>query len=37
MMVEQLLFADLKEMNTSTFICGLSVMITIIFELPIFN
>lgn len=36
-LVEQLLFIDLKLMNTSNFICGLSVMISVLFELPIFN
>lgn len=36
-LVEQLLFIDLKSMNTSNLICGLSVMISVLFELPIFN
>ena len=36
-LVEQLIFIDLKQPNTSTTICGLSVMISVVFELQIFN
>lgn len=36
-LVEQLLFIDLKKLDTSTTICGLSVLISVVFELPIFN
>eukprot|EP00434_Breviolum_minutum_P005320 symbB.v1.2.004692.t1/scaffold269.1/size246462/2 len=35
-MVEGMLFLLLQEMNASTLLCGLSVVVTVIFELPIF-
>ncbi|CAE7771186.1 MFSD6 [Symbiodinium sp. KB8] len=35
-MVEGMLFLLLQQLQASTFLCGLSVMVTVIFELPIF-
>lgn len=34
--MENFVFVTLKELKTSTFVCGLSVSITIIFEMPTF-
>jgi len=36
-MVEGMLFLLLKELQASTMLCGLSVVVTVIFELPIFG
>ena len=36
-MVEGLLFILLREMKASTLLCGLSVTVTVIFELPLFS
>jgi len=35
-MVEGMLFLLLRDLQASTFLCGLSVVVTVIFELPIF-
>eukprot|EP00928_Gymnodinium_smaydae_P025179 TRINITY_DN20133_c0_g2_i1.p1 TRINITY_DN20133_c0_g2~~TRINITY_DN20133_c0_g2_i1.p1 ORF type:complete len:463 (-),score=71.55 TRINITY_DN20133_c0_g2_i1:459-1847(-) len=36
-MVEGMLFLLLQEMKASTLLCGLSVVVTVVFELPIFH
>ena len=36
-MVEGMLFLLLQELHASTLLCGLSVVVTVIFELPIFH
>ncbi|CAE8727098.1 unnamed protein product [Polarella glacialis] len=36
-MVEGMLFLLLREMKASTMLCGLSVVVTVVFELPIFS
>lgn len=36
-MVEGLLFILLQEMNASSLLCGFSVVVTVVFELPIFH